>query len=289
MARRRNRDDLSGPLAQLLALLALGVAFTPLRQFVLPAALGLLLVVVLALAGFVIYRLATRPKHGQEIAFRALVPAAAQPVPSLNPFQPHSFRPPARPTAPSRQPGGPAQFLDQLRAIDWFQFEKVIGLTYRRLGYTVNRRGGANPDGGIDLVVTKDGQTSAVQCKHWRTRKVREKAIREFLGALTHAEIKKGIFITLCGYTVEAAKLAAEHQIQTLSEAHLAKMLEETSANFDPEVAAILRDKTKFCPKCERQMVLRTARSTGRQFWGCPSFPDCDGTLPAPQPYRASP
>jgi hypothetical protein len=289
MARRRSKDDLSGPLIQLFALLALGVVFTPLRQIVLPAALGLLLLVVLALAGFVIYRLATRPKHGQEVSFRALVPAAPQPVASLSSFQPHSFRPPAKPIAPSGQPGGPALFLDQVRAIDWFQFEKVIALTYRKLGYTVTRRGGANPDGGIDLMVTKDGQTSAIQCKHWGTRKVREKAIREFLGALTHAQIKKGIFITLCGYTVEAAKLAAEHQIQTLSEAHLAQMLEETGASFDSEVAAILRDKTKFCPKCERKMVLKTARRTGEQFWGCPSFPNCDGTLPARRPCSASP
>jgi hypothetical protein len=281
MARRRSKDDLSGPLIQLFALLALGVVFTPLRQIVLPAALGLVLVVVLALAGFVIYRLASRPKHGQEVSFRALVPAAPQPLASPNPFQPHGFRPPVKPVAPSRQPGGPAQFLEQLRAIDWFQFEKVIALTYRKLGYTVTRRGGANPDGGIDLVVAKDGQSSAIQCKHWRTRKVRARAIREFLGALTHADMKKGIFITLCGYTVEASKLAAEHQIQTLSEAHLAKMLEEVGARSDPEVTAILRDKTKFCPKCERKMVLKTAKRTGRQFWGCPSFPDCDGIWPA--------
>jgi ssDNA-binding Zn-finger/Zn-ribbon topoisomerase 1 len=58
-------------------------------------------------------------------------------------------------------------------------------------------------------------------------------------------------------------------------------MLEEVGARSDPEVTAILRDKTKFCPKCERKMVLKTAKRTGRQFWGCPSFPDCDGIWPA--------
>src|SRR5262245_4171820 len=31
------------------------------------------------------------------------------------------------------------------------------------------RRGGANPDGGIDLVIERDGQRSAVQCKQWKT------------------------------------------------------------------------------------------------------------------------
>ena len=37
-----------------------------------------------------------------------------------------------------------SDLLKQLRAIDWFQFEKLVGLVYRKLGYTVTRRGGAD-------------------------------------------------------------------------------------------------------------------------------------------------
>ena len=48
---------------------------------------------------------------------------------------------------------------DQLRKIDWFQFEKLVALVYEKQGYQVTRRGGANPDGGIDLTILKDGQT----------------------------------------------------------------------------------------------------------------------------------
>jgi hypothetical protein len=38
------------------------------------------------------------------------------------------------------------------------------------------------------------------------------------------------------------------------------------------------------CPKCGRQMVLCTAKRgerAGSQFWGCPGYPKCRGTLPA--------
>ena len=48
-------------------------------------------------------------------------------------------------------------------------------------------------------------------------------------------------------------------------------MLEATAARFDPAVLEILRDTRKLCPKCEREMVLRTAgRGTGagEKFWG---------------------
>lgn len=180
------------------------------------------------------------------------------------------------------QPESATGLVAQLRSIDWFQFEKLVGLVYRNLGYTVTRRGGANPDGGIDLVFEKNGQRSAVQCKQWKTWNVGVKAVREFLGALTDAGIQKGVFITLCGYTGEARRLAEKHGIEIVNEAGLAKMLETTGARFDPEALAILNDSMKFCPKCENEMVLRTARrgaGAGRQFWGCSTFPRCQFTM----------
>lgn len=36
------------------------------------------------------------------------------------------------------------------------------------------------------------------------------------------------------------------------------------------------------CPKCGREMVLRTAKkgsNKGEQFWGCPDYPNCHGVL----------
>jgi restriction system protein len=37
------------------------------------------------------------------------------------------------------------------------------------------------------------------------------------------------------------------------------------------------------CPRCDKEMVLRTARHgqrAGSNFWGCQSYPGCKGTLP---------
>jgi len=175
------------------------------------------------------------------------------------------------------------ELIEQLRAVDWFQFEKVVEKIYWKLGYTVTRRGGANPDGGIDLVIEKDGQRTAVQCKQWRTWNVGVKAVREFLGALTDSGISNGIFVTIRGYTGEAKELAEKHHIEILNETGLTRMLESTDAKFDPDVLSILNDKRKFCPKCESEMLLRTAKKglrAGGQFWGCSTYPRCKFTMP---------
>ncbi len=188
---------------------------------------------------------------------------------------------PASPTPTAPQTA--ADLLERRRTIDWFQFGKLVALAYRRLGYSVTRRGGANPDGGIDLVIEKEGQRSAVQCKQWKTWNVGVKAVREFLGALTDAGIQKRIFITLCGYTGDAKLLAEKHGIEIVNEAGLAHMLESTDARSDPEALAILSDTRKFCPKCENGMVLRTATKgpgAGKEFWGCSAYPKCRFTMP---------
>jgi len=179
---------------------------------------------------------------------------------------------------PKQPPQSTAALLTQLRTIDWFQFEKLVAFAYRKSGYTVISRGGANPDGGIDLILEKDGQRTAVQCKQWKTWNVGVKAVREFLGALKDSEIEKGIFITLQGYTGAAKLLADKHRIEILNETGLAKLLEATHAQHDSAALAILHDEQKYCPKCESEMVLRTAgkgRNAGQEFWGCSRYPKC--------------
>ena len=293
MARRRKRDDdwvwLVCQLAGLVVLLSL---ISPqVRQGI--AAVGFLAlclvgVALVALIGFVVYRLATRSKRKASSTLDMNCDVLDMD------FKVDGKRPQARSDLgeyvvssnwhqEQRKPQTTAGLIEQLRAIDWFQFEKLVELAYRKLGYTVTRRGGANPDGGIDLVIEKDGQRSAVQCKQWKTWNVGVKAVREFLGALTDTRIQKGIFITLCGYSGEAKQLADKHGIEIINEAGLAQMLEATGAKSDPETISILNDPRKFCPKCESEMVLRTAKKgsgAGKQFWGCSTYPRCNFTMP---------
>ena len=39
-------------------------------------------------------------------------------------------------------------------------------------------------------------------------------------------------------------------------------------------------DKSPECPRCGSAMVIRRARQTGQEFWGCSTYPKCAGTRP---------
>jgi HJR/Mrr/RecB family endonuclease len=273
MARRRRDDDWIWPVAQLVGLfVALGFIYPPFRQVV--VGIGSLFVVLLVVAVVVVlglgtYKLLARRGTAQTFSFNASAPSATLAASDASQVE---------------RPGTTEQLINQLRSIDWFQFEQLVALVYRKQGYAVSRRGGANPDGGIDLVIEKNGTRTAVQCKHWKTWNVGVKAVREFLGALTDAGIQRGLFITLGGYTGDAKRLADKHGIEVVNETGLAGMLEATDARFDPAVLEILNDTRKLCPKCERELVLKTAgrgRGAGKQFWGCSGYTfGCRFTLP---------
>jgi hypothetical protein len=281
MARRRRReDDLVGPIVQLVALVVLASMLIPsVRQIVFAIGSIAIILFLLAIVGLVIvgiFRLATPERNMRGMASNVFPPSPRAPDQKSNEVEPE----------PERTPGPTnttTELLQQLRSIDWFQFEKLIGHMYLKLGYDVTRRGGANPDGGIDLIIQKDGQCVAVQCKQWKTWNVGVKTVREFLGALTDAGIQSGKLITLRGYSGEAKQLAEKHDIEIVNETGLAKMIESTDARFDPAVRELLHDTRKFCPKCEREMVMRVAgkgSNRGSEFWGCSGYPKCHFTLP---------
>ena len=66
--------------------------------------------------------------------------------------------------------------------MSWQDFEKFCGEAYRRKGFVVQESGRAGPDGGVDLVLRKGGETWLVQCKRWRNVKSDWGALRCKLG-----------------------------------------------------------------------------------------------------------
>gem|GEM_PF-6126397 len=75
--------------------------------------------------------------------------------------------------------------LDGIRSLGWREFEELVGEAYRRLGYSVMENTGTGPDGGVDLVLKKDGNTILVQCKQWGSWKIGIKVVREMYGIMT--------------------------------------------------------------------------------------------------------
>ena len=172
--------------------------------------------------------------------------------------------------------------VDKLRATDWYQFEKVVGLVYESQGYRLSRRGGANPDGGIDLLIEKNGERAAVQCKRWKKWKVDVTKVRELFGAMTHEGIPHGVIVALNGFTLEAKQLAVQHNIDIIADENLAAIIAGLAPDDQRKVLTMLADKTKYCPKCESVMEWKTppAGKSWKPFWGCPRYRHgCNGKL----------
>lgn len=72
--------------------------------------------------------------------------------------------------------------IASIRAMSWQDFELLVGEAFRRQDYGVEERGGSAADGGVDLVLRKDGKTTVVQCKRWRDAQVSVQPVRELFG-----------------------------------------------------------------------------------------------------------
>lgn len=161
--------------------------------------------------------------------------------------------------------------LNALEAVDWYQFEKFCAAVLRSEGYLVERKGGAQPDGGVDLIAQKDGRAMLVQCKQWRTWTVQENVIRELLGSMTHYKVSHGALYTLGGVTKPAEAFARQHGIDLVDGGSLAARAKARLSEGD--LTQLLDSRERRCPKCEATMVWRTGNFT--PFWGCSRFPRC--------------
>lgn len=84
----------------------------------------------------------------------------------------------------------------EVSQMTWQQFELVVGEAFRSQGYRVAELGGSGPDGGVDLVLTKDAARYLVQCKQWRAFKVGVSVVRELFGVMAAQRAAGGYLFT---------------------------------------------------------------------------------------------
>ena len=65
-----------------------------------------------------------------------------------------------------------------LEGMTWQDFELLVGEAFRLQGFAVEERGGAAADGGVDLVLRRDGRRHFVQCKQWKALQVGVPVVR---------------------------------------------------------------------------------------------------------------
>jgi len=173
-----------------------------------------------------------------------------------------------------------------LNTMSWQQFEALVGEAFRRKDYAVAEMGGGGADGGIDLVLKKEGETFLVQCKQWKATKVGVTTVRELYGVMAAEGATGGFVVTSGVFTDEARAFAVGRNIELMDGKALHALIAGVSV---PNKAASVPPAVTIagipaCPVCQSAMVKRTAKrgaNSGNAFWGCSQYPGCKGTRPA--------
>ncbi len=123
------------------------------------------------------------------------------------------------------------ELLEKLREIDPYYFEKVILILLKKMGYGDFIETSKSGDGGIDGIINEDKlglEKIYTQAKRYNENKVREKDIRNFIGAMS-GDTSKGVFITTSTFDDSAIKKAQEahHSIILIEGAKLVDLMHQ--------------------------------------------------------------
>lgn len=123
------------------------------------------------------------------------------------------------------------ELLEKLKVIDPFYFEKVILILLKRMGYGDFIETSKTGDGGIDGIINEDKlglDKIYIQAKRYGENKVREKDIRNFIGAMS-GDTQKGVFVTTSKFDIGAIKKAdnAHHTIILIDGQKLVDLMHE--------------------------------------------------------------
>ena len=123
------------------------------------------------------------------------------------------------------------ELLEKLKEIDPYYFEKVILILLKKMGYGDFIETSKSGDGGIDGIINEDKlglEKIYTQAKRYNENKVREKDIRNFIGAMS-GDTSKGVFITTSTFDNSAIKKAKEahHRIILIDGLKLVELMHQ--------------------------------------------------------------
>jgi restriction system protein len=112
------------------------------------------------------------------------------------------------------------ELLDRLRTIDPYYFERIILILLKKMGYGEFVETSKSNDQGIDGIINQDTlglEKIYIQAKRYNENQVREKDIRNFIGAMS-GDTTRGVFVTTSTFHSLAVKKAsdAHHKIVLL-------------------------------------------------------------------------
>ncbi len=119
--------------------------------------------------------------------------------------------------------------VDDLRDLSPREFEEYVADLLHVLGHLRITLTPSTGDEGIDVLSEYNGKKIAVQCKKHKGM-IGSPDIQKFIGAMTHAEVDAGMFITTGIFSVHAGKIASKHPIEMIDKVALGELIEEAKS-----------------------------------------------------------
>ena len=171
---------------------------------------------------------------------------------------------------------------DALHEMSWREFEMLVGESFRLQGYQVLETGqatGGGPDGGVDLMLSRDREKYLVQCKQWKAFKVGVPVVRELYGVMAAQGAAGGFVVTSGSFTADAVAFAQGRNVWLLDGKELFRMIQQARAgrangksgpasapaptSVRPVVAAPAVPKLKFPQAASEFVLARQALGAG--------------------------
>lgn len=171
--------------------------------------------------------------------------------------------------------------LSHLTSLDPFKFEKLVLLTYQRLGWNVESTPRSG-DHGVDGILKKDSQVVVVQCKRLQSGNVGPAVLRDLLGTVTKEGATKGVLVTTSDLSAAAmAWIRDVPQLTCVNGAMLVSMIKDAfpdSSSVPVEFGLVQNSEEQdaVCPRCRKPVRLVSWR--GGDFLGCTGYPGCRWT-----------
>jgi len=167
--------------------------------------------------------------------------------------------------------------LETLQKLEWRRVEELSELYFNRLGWQA-RRSAVGADGGVDVLLSKDGQSkpsACVQCKQRSNELIGVKFLREFYGVMVADGFTEGFYVTTSRFSSDAVEFAKGKSITLIDAEDLVRRVSALPDDQQAEIVRrVFRDDymTPTCPSCDVKLIVR---GTDHPFWGCRNYPRC--------------
>lgn len=114
--------------------------------------------------------------------------------------------------------------------VDPYEFEREIALLFEKYGYQVKVTKGSG-DGGIDILLSKSGKKSVVQCKRYKT-KVSPSAVRDLYGVMVSGKYFSGYLVCPSGFSEKTFQFAKGKKIGLIGLKRIMQMVNGDKCDF---------------------------------------------------------